>query len=221
MNFKSTLKFLSRLKKISLIRVLVSLLCLLSLPLIQAGQIYEYQDSIDGVHLPPVDAIVCLAGGRGRIAAAGDLWYRYWELSQSAPEHKVPVLYISGMGPQANWSVVLHQLRAGVRGVIQPENVVIENESFNTEANARWFARSVARLKLRQIILMTSPYHMKRAQMIFENLLRASGDSVKIDTLSVFQEPFEPGEWLTSLHGVHVTLVEYLKWVYYLYFWKA
>jgi uncharacterized SAM-binding protein YcdF (DUF218 family) len=125
------------------------------------------------------------------------------------------------MGPQANWGVVLRQLRAGVREVIQPENVVIENESFNTEANARWFARSVARLKLRQIILMTSPYHMKRAQMIFERLLRVSGDSVKIDTLSVFQEPFEPGEWRTSLHGVHVTLVEYLKWLYYFYVWKA
>ena len=46
----------------------------LLLAYLSAGEIYEYQDSVDGVHLPPVDAIVCLAGGRGRIAAAGDIW---------------------------------------------------------------------------------------------------------------------------------------------------
>ena len=40
---------------------------------ILAGEIYDYQDTVDGVHLPKVDAIVVLAGGKGRISAAGDL----------------------------------------------------------------------------------------------------------------------------------------------------
>lgn len=200
-------------------------LILLFIPLIRAGNLYDYQDSIDGVHLPEVDAIVCLAGGRGRIAGAGDLWYRYWEMSRSfagggVGTDQVPILYIAGMGPKANWNVVLSQLRSGVRGVIQPENVVIENESFNTQANAQWFVRSVARMKLKRVILVTSPYHMRRAQLIFEKLLSVSEDPVKIDTLSIFQEPFDPDEWMTSLHGVHVTLVEYLKWLYYRYFWS-
>src|ERR1017187_6074086 len=71
-----------------------------------AGDIYDYQDTVDGVHLPHVDAIVCLAGGRGRIAAAGDIWYRYWELAHSplvgigknpVPD-QTPILYLSGMG---------------------------------------------------------------------------------------------------------------------------
>src|SRR5690348_11457137 len=57
-----------------------------------AGEIYEYQDTVDGAHLPNIDAIVCLAGGRGRIAAAGDLWYRYWERARKvdASISKVP-----------------------------------------------------------------------------------------------------------------------------------
>src|SRR3954468_24192617 len=55
---------------------------ILSLAFVLAGDIYEYQDTVDGVHLPPVDAVICLAGGRGRIQAAGDIWYRYWELTQ-------------------------------------------------------------------------------------------------------------------------------------------
>ena len=42
----------------------------LALAYVMAGDIYEYQDTVDGVHLPEVDAIVCLAGGRGRAAEA-------------------------------------------------------------------------------------------------------------------------------------------------------
>jgi len=200
--------------------VTLSFVLLLSFSMIQAGYIYDYQDTVDGVHLPDADAIVCLAGGRGRIAAAGDLWYRYWELSRTQSQKKVPVLYISGTGPQSNWGVISRQLRSGVREVIQPENVVIENESFNTVANARWFARYVTRLGIRKLILVTSPYHMMRAHMIFKEILPTSGENaVFIDTLSVFQEPFEPGEWRTTLHGIRVTVEEYLKWLYYRFLW--
>lgn len=207
---------------------------LVALPLILAGEIYDYQDSIDGVHLPDVDAIVCLAGGRGRISAAGDLWYRYFEASRvprvlkilgGGQRHDtVPVLYISGTGPQSSWPILRKQLRSGVREVVQPEHVLIENESFNTEANARWLARHISHRtgpRWNRIILVTSPYHMKRAQLIFQRIFQASGIPVQIDTLSAFQEPFEPGEWRSSLHGIHVTLVEYVKWIYYRFFWTA
>lgn len=187
----------------------------LILPYILAGDIYDYQDSVDGVHLPEVDAIVCLAGGRGRIAAAGDLWYRYWEAK------KTPILYISGMGPNSNWGVLIRQLRTGVRSVVRPENVVLETESMNTESNARWLARFALQRNWTRILLITSPYHMKRAHYIFERVLEGTGRSFQISTLSVFQEPFEPGEWRTDLHGIRVTLWEYLKLVYYRHFWKA
>src|SRR4051812_9069212 len=121
----------------------------LALAYLMAGEIYEYQDTVDGVHLPDVDAIVCLAGGRGRIAAAGDIWYRYFELahtpfagagSDPVPD-KPPILYLSGMGHQSNWRSFAKQLRRGVLEVIKPENVILENESVNTEANARYVAR--------------------------------------------------------------------------------
>ena len=56
---------------------------------------------------------------------------------------------------------------------------------------------------------------MKRANMIFQHVMLQMGMSVQIDTLSVFQEPFEAVEWRGSLHGIHVTVLEYVKWVYY------
>jgi uncharacterized SAM-binding protein YcdF (DUF218 family) len=189
---------------------------LMILPFILAGELYEYQDTVDGVHLPPVDAIVCLAGGRGRIAAAGDLWYRYWERSHSDP----PILYISGMGPQSTWPVLLRQLRAGVRQVIQSEDVILETESQNTESNAQLLAKFVQLKGWTRILLVTSPYHMRRATFIFDRTLKSLGLKVEIQTLSAFQEPFEAGEWRSNIHGIHVTLIEYIKWVYYRYFWK-
>lgn len=196
----------------------------LLLAYVLAGDIYEYQDSVDGTHLPQVDAIVCLSGGRGRISAAADTWFRYWELAQrphpaGATPLPLPLLYISGMGHQSTWTVFARQLRRGVLEVIKPDNVIIETESENTDANARWVARQAELHGWHRILLMTSRYHMRRARFMFERVLVAPDKPFLIETMSVYQEPFEPGEWRTSPHGIRVTLVEYFKWIYYKYFW--
>lgn len=200
----------------------------LALAYVMAGELYEYQDTVDGVHLPDVDAIVCLAGGRGRISAAGDIWYRYWELAHSplvgagknpVPD-QVPILYLSGMGHGSNWHVLNRQLRRGVLEVIHPENVILETESENTEANARYLARYAKQRGWEHILLMTSPYHMKRSKFMLEGVLKSEGVPLGIETLSVFQEPFEPGEWRGSFHGIRVTVTEFLKFVFYKSFWK-
>src|SRR3989344_4409058 len=47
------------------------------------GIIYDYEDTVQGDSLPPVDAIVCLAGGKGRIPVAADPWFRYWNAVQA------------------------------------------------------------------------------------------------------------------------------------------
>lgn len=186
-----------------------------------AGEIYEYQDTVDGSHLPEVDAIVCLAGGRGRITTAGDIWFRYWEQvnAQNSSYKKVPILYFSGMGRQANWVRISQQLRRGILQSIRETDTVIETESFNTDANARWLARYAEKHHWKRVLLLTSNYHMKRARFIFEKVLEKLDDPPVIETLSVFQEPFSPEEWRTDMNGIHVTIQEYLKWIYYKTVW--
>lgn len=190
--------------------------CLLLL--LVAGEIYDYQDTFDGVRLPDVDVVVCLAGGRGRIAASGDLWLRYWERSQDKDlprsARKLPTLFISGVASQTDWGIFSKLLRRGVREVISPNDVVLERESSNTLENAQFFARVAKERGWRRVLLVTSPYHMRRAQLLFQNVGVAQGLELTVDTASVFQEPFEPGEWRGSLQGVRVTLEEYLKWVF-------
>lgn len=203
---------------------------LLALGINSAGSVYDYADTVDGVGLPRVDAIVVLAGGRGRIAVAGDLWNRYRELRGGS----VPLLYFSGVGAQTTFRQIQGLLRPGVTRELKPEQVVIENESSNTEQNALWLVRYARERGWNRVLLVTSRYHMKRAQLIFKkvleqdamarNLVRAPGSPeiapIGLETLSVYQEPYEPGEWIWSLHGTQVTVGEYFKLFYYSRFWK-
>jgi uncharacterized SAM-binding protein YcdF (DUF218 family) len=206
-----------------------------------ADAVYAYQDTVDGVHLPEVDAIVCLAGGRGRISAAGDLWYRYWEqdLSRSSipgPPRKSarPILYFSGVGAPSTWKSVRSQLRSGVMQVIEPRDVILENQSTSTEENALWLLQYARERNWKSFLIVTSRYHMRRARLIFERLFEkerqlrtvlrpadaAPLEPIRIETLSVYQEPFEPGEWADDVHGVRVTLGEFFKWIYYAHLWN-
>ncbi len=189
-----------------------------------AGDIYDYQDSANRELLPEVDAIVCLGGGRGRISAAGDLWRRYWEQShplQDGQSVKVPVLYFSGMGPQANWNLLAKQIRREISQKIRVEDVVIEKESSNTDTNARWLVRYAREHHWKKILLMTSSYHMKRARFIFDHVLNTQKSDLQIETISVYQDPFAAKEWRNDPNGVRVTLIEYLKWVYYRTVWGS
>ncbi len=186
-----------------------------------AGDVYDYQDTVARGNLPQVDGIVCLAGGRGRIGLAGDIWLQYQEMSQVKKSKTVPVLYLAGMGPQVHWLQVIKQFKPQVQKVIGPENVFIENESSNTVANAVWLAEFARKKNWHQILLLTSSYHMKRAQLIFEKVLKTRGNSVQLDTLSVYQDPFSRAHWRYDTNGMRVTLFEYVKSLYYRFVWRG
>lgn len=186
-----------------------------SVVLISAGDLYDYQDSVDGVHLPEVDAVVCLAGGRGRITQAADLWFRYAEHRK-----RLPVLYVSGMGHQSDWTTFSRLVRPGVLSLLKPEHVHLEVESANTFENASWFIRSARRESWRRILLVTSSYHMRRARLIFERSLQAAALPIQVESLSVIADPYDADNWASSVQGIRVTVEEYLKLVYYRRFFQ-
>lgn len=188
-----------------------------------AGEIYDYADTVDGVKMPNVDAIVCLAGGRGRIAAAGDIWNHYHELAarNESGITAIPTLFISGAGQKANFSVVASQFREGVRKMIRPTDVMVENKSENTVENAFEFIQIAKERNWHHILVITSPYHMRRSVYLFQKMSAADRYELKIETLTFYQEPFEPGEWKSSLIGIRVTLLEYAKWIFYRFFWTT
>jgi uncharacterized SAM-binding protein YcdF (DUF218 family) len=186
----------------------------LALAWMNASVLYEDLDTCDGVNLPPVDAVVVLAGGRGRIAAAGDIWYRYWEDAQNPDRTKrVPVFYISGMGPKSSWSTLESQVRRGVAPILQKETVVLETESSDTLENADYFLRNAKQYAWKRILLITSSYHMVRSREIFERAIRREKIQLEVETYSIIQDPYSKHEWMWDLQGVRVTLLEYFKWI--------
>jgi uncharacterized SAM-binding protein YcdF (DUF218 family) len=99
------------------------------------------------------DAIVVLAGGRGRIEEGIKLY-------QAGQGH---MLFLIGVDP----SVKKRELYQGDR----PEHVYLEKVSRNTLENAIYARDLITKQKVSSIKLITSRYHMKRATLIFRNAL--------------------------------------------------
>ncbi len=191
-----------------------------ALAMMNAQVLYEDLDTFDGTALPEVDAVVVLAGGRGRIAAAGDIWYRYFEDAREPEKgRRVPVFYVSGMGPKSRWSALESQVRRGIAPLLQQETVVLETESGDTVENAVWLVRHASKHSWKRILLMTSSYHMARSRYIFERIMEQERYPMVIETLSVFQDPFSRQEWSSDLNGIRITLTEYFKLLYFKTFW--
>ncbi len=225
--------------------MLVGILCL---GFVSAGDLYDFQDSFEsrnfasgnpgvlsspgqptayGQRLPELDVIICLAGGRGRIAAAAELWFRYFRArvdhqKKSGPPPKVPYLYLSGVGPRSEWSTLHKTLREEIRNKLTDEYVILEKESGNTVENALFFLDEARPRKWNQFLVVTSSYHMRRSHFIFEKILdhpRSGLASNVILTRALHQEPFTKKKWKTDVNSIYVTLYEYLKWVYFKTFW--
>lgn len=169
---------------------------------------YRYSDTLVLSKLPRVDVIVVLAGARGRITGAVDLWMRYRDAENFGQVESKPILYVAGTGRSFNWKEFLEHVRSGERAVIKNQDVYLEAESTNTVGNAKNFFAIAREKRWRKFILMTSPYHMRRAQILFE---RYNTDNLDFWTFTVTQDPYHENEWMSTLSGVRLTWLEYLK----------
>lgn len=103
------------------------------------------------------DAIVVLAGGRGRVEEGVRL-YR---------ERKGSWLFFIGVAPSVR-SSDLYRPRPDDPS---PDGVILEKASRNTLENAIYGRDVIMRKEVRSILLITSRYHMKRASILLRNAL--------------------------------------------------
>jgi uncharacterized SAM-binding protein YcdF (DUF218 family) len=202
--------------------ILVFLAAFFSL-FLTAGQIYKVQDSfqlpvdqawLTNPEVQKLNSIVVLAGARGRIAEAAQVWVDLKALYAKSgdTQSQLPILYLSGLGAGASIQTLEKLVKPEIFEQIDPERVLIENLSLNTVENARMLSRTVKERGWDHILLMTSSYHMRRARLIMEHVL---GREIQIGTLSIAPETFDVKSWRDSQFGVEVTLQEYLKYLYF------
>lgn len=103
------------------------------------------------------DAIVVLTGGRGRVEEGLRL-YR---------EKKGRWLLFIGVDP----AVKKEDLLRGYKGDQHTDGIILEKVSRNTLENAIYGRDLILKRDIRSIRLITSRYHMKRATLLFRNLL--------------------------------------------------
>lgn len=103
------------------------------------------------------DAIVVLAGGKGRVEEGVRL-YR---------ERKAAWLFFIGVDPTVRRADLYHPRP----GDPSPDGVVLEKVSRNTLENAILGRDVIMQKEVRSILLITSRYHMKRASILLRNAL--------------------------------------------------
>lgn len=82
------------------------------------------------------------------------------------------------------------------------------------EANAfRGIAKAHA---IRSVVIVTSPYHSKRALWIFRRVLASEGVHVGVDPVPPGKLSPAPETWWTTRRGWHSVPLEYVKLAYYL-----
>ncbi|MFA7060648.1 MAG: YdcF family protein [Pedobacter sp.] len=104
-----------------------------------------------------VDAIVVLAGGKGRVEEGVRL-YR---------QRKGAWLFFIGVDPTVRRSDLYHHRP----GDPSSEGVILEKVSRNTLENAIFGRDVIMKKEVRSILLITSRYHMKRASILLRNAL--------------------------------------------------
>ena len=139
------------------------------------------------------DAVVVLAGGKGRIEEGVRL-YRAGGGS---------ALYLIGLDPSVRKRDLVKE---------QPgEQIILENMSSNTLENALYARDLLARRQVRSLQLITSRYHMLRARLIFRNVLPKD--------IAIYPHPVDSRnlreDWWRYGGSFRLLFIEFYK--YYLY----
>jgi uncharacterized SAM-binding protein YcdF (DUF218 family) len=151
--------------------------------------------------LAHTDAIVAISGDTGaRAESAIALW----------KEGYAPLLIFSGgsSDPQSVASAELMK-RAAVAAGVPASAIVVEGTSATTEENAQRVAELMKSRGLRSAILVTSPYHQRRAAILFEREFDRAA-------LSFRNHPADDPDWDATLWWTRepsrsLTLVELAK----------
>ncbi len=143
----------------------------------------------------PVDVIVILTGGKGRLKSGFELFEKGYGKQ----------LHISGLDRQVNLREVLKESKKD--SVIDVNKITIDSAS-NTMENAKEVLAFVQLRNVKKILLVTSIYHVRRAYYIFRKIIP---EDVVIDVSWHEQEPFDENDWWKRWNGIFVTLSEYFK----------
>lgn len=176
---------------------------IIALALVPAGFIYLLSGFVAdiggyGAAASKADAIVVLTGGKGRVEEGLRLLRR----------GTGDLLVLSGVNRAADLDSIFI---SSSLGDAERERIVLEKDSRSTYGNAVEVERIVSERSIGSLILITSGYHMKRAERTFRRVLPAR---VVIEPYAVDSPNFDGERWWRGT-TLWISLVEFVKYYWY------
>jgi len=155
--------------------------------------------------LVKVEAVVPLGGGKERVLYAARLYregYARWFLATNMP------LDLPGVRERYSDLVAKEAIWQGVPA----SAIVISDQTVKTTyAEAVEILRITRARGWHSILVVTSPYHTRRARWILREVFQGSGLEVRLRAAP--EEGYNPQNWWQSSDGLRNTWTEYLKLV--------
>lgn len=136
----------------------------------------EEYASVDIRALPNTDAIVLLGGGISPAPYGSDYANlesgadRIWHAARIFHAGKSEMIILSGGRPAGSRDSEAQAMRRFLLDLGVPDdNLLLEEQSLNSTDNARNTASLLRKRGISEIILVTSAYHMRRAEALFES----------------------------------------------------
>ncbi len=165
---------------------------------------------------PPrkADAVVVLAGGEGeRLGAALRIWRqgRVGALLVTGPD--VPLLPVYTGGDSLSMAEV--KRRIAIRKGVPADDVWVALGAKSTYDEAHDALRALQEHRVRTAIVVTSPFHSRRARATFLRVFRGSGIDVTLETLPADLSAEKPNRWWTREREMMAVFTETAKTVFY------
>jgi uncharacterized SAM-binding protein YcdF (DUF218 family) len=151
----------------------------------------------------PADAIVVLAGEeKERVEYGAKLFKEGWARKDRIIMSGGPAVW------KYSWASLMkaQAVCLGVSG----NSIIVEDRSRSTEENAIFTKEILVKRGYKSIILVTSPYHSKRASVIFGRVL---GSGIKIISAPSEESWFKFDDWWKRVRDRDMVLSEYSKFI--------
>jgi uncharacterized SAM-binding protein YcdF (DUF218 family) len=157
-------------------------------------------------HLQRSDAIVAVSGGETQSRAL--------EAVKLYKQGYAPIIVFSGAAQDTSGpSNAAAMRRLAMDSGVPSDSIEVEEKSQNTAENAEDTAPLVRSLNAGSIILVTSPYHQRRASIEFGRVL---GSQVKIINHSAPDQTWRRSHWRATPYSFALTVSELQKALYVL-----
>ena len=152
----------------------------------------------------PADVIVVLAGEREeRVRYGIKLFKEEWARKDRIIMAGGPLVW------KYTWATLMKEQAESLG--IPGRKILLENESRSTEEDALYTKEILKKNGFKSIILVTSPYHSRRATLIFRRVL---GSDFRIISAPVDDSWFSVNEWWKRRRDRSAVLSEFSKYLW-------